>query len=102
MAPVRYSKTVPEPERVLVEVERTRGLLVQVASKVRPQGPAYSALQMVTAAIDGLAAFMTGERHYFAARYRCEPLHPTAAPGLDLDESPHADHAEWARYKPKD
>ena len=102
MAPVRYSKIVPEPERVLAEVERTRGLLVQAASKVRPQGPAYCALHMVTSAIDGLAAFMTGERHYFASRYEGETSSPTAAPGLDLDESPHAGSEELARLKAGD
>ena len=100
MAEVRYSKTIPDPERVLAEAEKTRHLMIQAGTKVRPQGPAYHAIHMVTAAIDGLAAYITGERHYFATRYRGEAPHPTAVPGLDLDESPHATPAEFARSRP--
>ena len=96
MAQVRYSKTIPEPDKVLATISQCRATLIAAASKVRPTGPAYHAIHMVT------ATFMTGERDYFSMRLRGEQPFPNAAPGLDLDESPHADHAEFARYKPKD
>lgn len=102
MAPVRYSKTVPEPDRVLTEISRTRDEMLTASRGVRPYGPAYHALSMVMAAIDGLAAFMTGERHYFATRMRGSVPHPTAAPGLNLDESPDAGPEELDRFQPKE
>lgn len=40
MVKVSYSKTIPEPDRVLAEIGRTRKLMLEAGSKVRPQGPA--------------------------------------------------------------
>ena len=57
---VRYSKTIPDPDRVLIEIGKVRSMNLEVERRVRPFGPAYHALGMATAAIYGLAAFMTG------------------------------------------
>ena len=102
MVKVSYSKTIPEPDRVLEEIGRTRKLMLEAGSKVRPQSPAYHALSMVTTSIDGLASFISGERYYFAARHG-EPRQPTFPPmTLDLDEHPHPSPEEFARNWKKD
>ena len=102
MTKVRYSKTIPEPDRVMAEIAKTRSLMLEAGSKVRPQGPAYHALHVVTAAIDGLAAFISGERHYFANRYHTSFPNPKWPPQtLDLDTHPHEtpEEIERPRYK---
>ena len=102
MTKVRYSKTVPEPDRVLAEIGRTRHLMLEAGSKVRPFGPAYHALHMVTTSIDGLASFISGERHYFATRFTDWKPQPTFPPHtLDLDEHPHPAPEELAPFQPK-
>ena len=100
MAQVRYSKTVPEPDRVMKKIGECRAAMLEASRSVRPFGPAYHALSMVVAAIDGLAAFITGERHYFSTRLGDTAL-PHASPGLDLDASPHETPQELAPYRPK-
>lgn len=103
MAKVTYSKTIPEPDRVLRVVEDCRATLLAVCSKVRPFGPAYHVIHAVVAAIDGLAAFITGERHYFATRLRHGTPQPTFPPDtLDLDASPHVTPEEVAPHLPTD
>ena len=68
MAPFRYSKTVPQADKVLAKIGECRGVVTQASIGVRPFGPAYHALHVVIASIDGLAAFISGERHYFSAK----------------------------------
>lgn len=100
MGQIRYSKTVPEPDRVMQRIGECRKTILQASLGVRPFGPAYHALSMVTAAIDALATFITGERHYFATRDRGEAPSTSTSPGLDLDEVPHILGDEPAGSKP--
>lgn len=103
MTKVTYSKMIPEPDHVLAEIGKTRDLMLQAGRKVRPYGPAYHALSMVTTSIDGLASFISGERHYFATRAhglaRPQPTFPPHT--LDLDEHPHPSPEELAPFQPK-
>ena len=102
MTKVTYSKTIPEPDRVMAEIGKTRDLMLAAGSKVRPFGPAYHALSMVTTSIDGLASFISGERDYFATRFTGGKSRPTFAPhSLDLDEHPFPSPEELAPFQPK-
>ena len=104
MVQVRYSKTVPEPDRILAKVGECRAVMIDASSKVRPFGPAYHILSSVIVSINALATFITGKRDYFATRLKgdLKPM-PTFPPHtLDLDEHPHATADELAPFQPKE
>ena len=99
---VTYSKIIPNPDRVMAEIGKTRHLIIEAGHKVRPFGPAYHALHMVMTSIGGLASFISGERDYFATRFKGGPSQPTFPPHtLDLDEHPLPSPEELAPFQPK-
>ena len=60
-----------------------RRALVDAQATVRPMGTAYHACAMVTAAIDTLAFYVTGQPHYYSVGGS------TAAPGVPEASTGH-------------
>lgn len=56
-----------DPAGVVRALRACRETMIGVSRQVKPSGPCYHAASMVIAAIDGMAAFLTRERHYFHA-----------------------------------
>ncbi|MGD0635159.1 MAG: hypothetical protein ABSA13_12925 [Beijerinckiaceae bacterium] len=57
---------MPSDPAVAVRALRAcRAAMISVCGQVKPMGAAYHGANMVVAAIDGFAAFLTGQRHYF-------------------------------------
>jgi hypothetical protein len=57
----------PDPAAVVQALRACRAVMVDVCGRVKPIGPIYHGASMVMAAIDGFAAVLTGQRHYFYA-----------------------------------
>ena len=62
----RRSDMPHDPAGTLRALAACRKAMLDVSRAVKPMGPADHAASMVIAAIDGMAAFLTGERYYFS------------------------------------
>ncbi len=51
--------------RLLQALATCRAALVDASARAKPGGPLYNGLGMCTAAIDGLATYVTGNPYYF-------------------------------------
>ena len=57
---------IPQSDEVLGAMGDCRKALIRSQSAVKPFGPSWHAIAMVTAAIDTLALFMTGQADHFS------------------------------------
>ena len=64
----RRGEVIPRVDEVLASMGQCRRVLIGAQSGVKPFGTSWHAIAIVTAAIDTLALFVTGEADFYSIK----------------------------------